>query len=40
MDKLGTRKDELPEDKRKRKLEQLPDHPESIKIRRLENEVS
>jgi len=38
LDKLGTRKDELPEDKRKRKLEQLPDHPESIKIRRLENE--
>jgi hypothetical protein len=38
---LGTKKDELPDfEKRKRKLEQNPDHPESIKQRKLENEVT
>lgn len=39
LEKLGTKKDELPDfEKRKRKLEQNPDHPESIKQRKLENE--
>ena len=41
LEKLGTRSEDLPEnEKRKRKLEQNPDHPDSIKLRKLENEVS
>jgi len=39
LEKLGTKKDELPDyEARKRKLEQNPEHPDSIKQRKLENE--
>eukprot|EP00088_Acartia_fossae_P045583 TRINITY_DN490_c0_g1_i12.p1 TRINITY_DN490_c0_g1~~TRINITY_DN490_c0_g1_i12.p1 ORF type:complete len:651 (-),score=207.97 TRINITY_DN490_c0_g1_i12:338-2290(-) len=39
LEKLGTRSEDLPEnERRKRKLEQNPDHPDSIKQRKLENE--